>query len=320
MGEKDKRLIKDYVLDEGIVKRTSTVRIEKRGSDKQITAWQCSMIDMIRTTLKFYSILEITLNSDGIVTAATLSEDFSGSQGPFCRPECLNRLVNKYLVGMSFDKDNTVFRNKNMFACRHIFELVSAAITFYRFCDFSTDRDEYVFSDTLHADCNSDGTEISSKNQFELNGNAYCFYIGFSYNPDNIKINNAGFFTDINHLKMHIRFTQNDDELIATTESFSDLHDDLTIKTRFMRILTGYWNKVSKICGAGKNFYFSSLQPISLTGMVLEMLVRVIRSDNPACFGGLLRSMQHANGKPLCLGMVISNEDLPEHFPELFTE
>lgn len=320
MGETVKSLIDEMVLDNGIVKRVSSIRIEKTASGKQITAWQCSMINMIRTTLKFYSILEITLDSNGIVTKALLSEDFVGSQGPLCRPDCLNKLVQKYLVGMSFDTDNTIFRNKNMFACRHVFELVSAAVTFYRFCDYTSDRKEFLFTDTLCADCNPEGTDVTSSNTFEINGEKCCFNLDLSYNPGDIKIADSGIFIAINNLKMNICFTKNGNKLINSVEHFNNLTDDLTIKTRFMRILAGYWHKVGKYCGVAKDFYFSSLQPISLSGMVLEMLVRVVRSDNPACFGGLLKSLQHSGSVPLCLGMVIKDEDLPEFFPDLFPE
>ena len=313
MGVSDKKQIEEIRLTEGMVKRVSTVRIECIGSEKLITAWQCSMIDMVSATIKLYSILEITLDENGIVTKANLSEDFKGSQGPFCRPECLNRLAKKCLIGMSFKSDNSVFKDKNMFACRHVFELVSAAVTFYRYCDFSSGQKEFSFTDTIWGNSTTAGI-INTENHFVLNGDDYRFHNDIAYEPNSVIIDNSGRFVDIRNMKMHFLFTKNDESLFDSSAEVSDLHDDITVKNRLMRIFVSLWNKTGKLCGVDKNFYFTNLQPIAYSGMILEALVRVIRADNPAAFGGLLRALQHAGEKPLCLGMAVTEEELDKYF------
>lgn len=312
-----KKQINELSIDEGIVKRISEVRIECLDRGKRITAWQCSMIDMIKATIKYYSILEIILDENGIVTDATLSDDFKGSHGPLCRPDCLQVLIKKYLIGMSFDNDCSVFRNKNQFACRHTFELIAAAITFYRFCDFTTGQKEYVFSDITRVSC-EDGV-IATSNGFEINGDSYLFTDRLLYRPGDVNIDDSGLFCDMDNFKMDICFTKNGEELLKYVEEFNDLHGDTAVKNRFMRSFVALWNKISRICGTGKDFYFTSLQPITLSGMIFEIIVRVIRADNLSCFVGLLQHLQHFNGVPLCLGMIKEEAGLREFFPDIFS-
>lgn len=304
--------IDELYFDGTLAQRAISVEIEPIDNKTVITAWQCNMASMKTTDLKLPTVLRMVLE-DGTVTEADLMENFKGSQGIPCSPKYLDRILKKQLIDIDFGEDDTVLHNELMFHCRHIFELVAASITFYRFCGSDIKKKNTLF-DFTKAFQAENGLIVTD--EYEINGEKTVTRESFIFAPGDISMQKNGKIAAVKKMAVKAETVFSNGEKLDFSDEIHDIEGSNNVIMSVMKLFSGLWKGIGRKIGIRRNFYFTNLLPSSLYGVFIQAVALMVFKHNYNYFQHSLAGLQRSDERPLCVGMVLNMDELKKFYPE----
>lgn len=304
--------IDELYFDGALAQRAISVEIEPIDNKTVITAWQCNMASMKTTDLKLPTVLRMVLE-DGTVTEADLMENFKGSQGIPCSPKYLDRILKKQLIDIDFGEDDTVLHNELMFHCRHIFELVAASITFYRFCGSDIKKKNTLF-DFTKAFQAENGLIVTD--EYEINGEKTVTRESFIFAPGDISMQKNGKIAAVKKMAVKAETVFSNGEKLDFSDEIHDIEGSNNVIMSVMKLFSGLWKGIGRKIGIRRNFYFTNLLPSSLYGVFIQAVALMVFKHNYNYFQHSLAGLQRSDERPLCVGMVLNMDELKKFYPE----
>lgn len=304
--------IDELYFDGALAQRAISVEIEPIDNKTVITAWQCNMASMKTTDLKLPTVLRMVLE-DGTVTEADLMENFKGSQGIPCSQKYLDRILKKQLIDIDFGEDDTVLHNELMFHCRHIFELVAASITFYRFCGSDIKKKNTLF-DFTKAFQAENGLIVTD--EYEINGEKTATKESFIFAPGDISMQKNGKIAAVKKMAVKAETVFSNGEKLDFSDEIHDIEGSNNVIMSVMKLFSGLWKGIGRKIGIRRNFYFTNLLPSSLYGVFIQAVALMVFKHNYNYFQHSLAGLQRSDERPLCVGMVLNMDELKKFYPE----
>lgn len=309
--------IKELYLDGALAQRALSIHMEPFECGYDIVAWQCNMASMKTTDLKLPTVLHIELDAEGVVTKANLLDGFKGSQGIPCSRKYLDRILSEKLMGISYESDDHIFRNELMFHCRHIFEVVAATISFYRYCkECLNERNSmWELTQAFESECG-----ICVKEKYVVNNAEVEVEEKLVFESEGLTMQIDGKISDIRKMQFVVEGKLNKNPILNLSEEIEDIHGSDKVAMSVMKMFSRPWKQLGARFGFRRNYYFTNLVPSSLYGVVVQAVALLIFPNNYNYFQHSLAGLQRADNRPLCVGMVLNKGELSKFFPEFTQE
>ena len=309
--------IEKLCFDDALCQRAISIEIEPLGENTLIIAWQCNMASMKNADLKLPTVLRVVLDSMGTVIEAELMENFKGSQGIPCSHSYLNRILKKKLIDFSYKDEDKVIHDELMFHCRHIFELVAASITFYRYC-FSRLKEKNSLFEFTKAFIVSDGLLV--KDDYFINNEHFSIEENLIFSVDDIAMQADGKISSIKRIALKMNALHNGESIITHSDEISDISGSDNTIMSMMKLFAAPWRNLGRKIGVRRNYYFTNLVPSSLYGVLIQAIALIIFPNNYNYFQHSLAGLQRSKNKPLCVGIVLNRNELRDFYPEFRDE
>ncbi len=300
-----------------LCQRAISIEMEPIEKNIQIIAWQCNMASMKTADLKLPTVLRIIVNEEAIVTEAELMENFRGSQGLPCSYVYLNRILKERIIGKSFAEENIVLRDKQIFHCRHIFEMVAASITFYNYCSSCLDRKNTLFEITKAFKA---PYGIQAKDECYINDKSIMMEEQLLFSASDISMRTDGKIESINHFGLEFNANCNGEIIASLTDEIFQVSGSGNVIMSMMKMFAAPWKSIGRSLGIRKNYYFSNLMPSSFYGVLIQAIALIIFPNNYNYFQHTLAGLQRNEEGPLCVGMALNMEELHKNYPEFREE
>lgn len=311
-------LIDKLEFEGAMCQRAISLEIVPVENGTKITAWQCNMASMKTTDLRLPTVLLIILNEEGEVKEVELMENFKGSQGIPCSYAYLNRMLKAKLIGMSFLFDDSLMRNELMLHCRHLFELVAAAITFYRYCGGKNIQKKHDLFQLTRAFDSERGLTV--KDEYHIDGKRFSAKQELVFRPSDIVLQADGKIGSINVLSLETEAYAEEEKVLQLEERIEDIRGSDNTIMSVMKLFSAPWKSIGKLIGVRRNYYFTNLLPSSIYGVLVQAISLKYFPNNYNYFQHSLAGLQRNGSVPLCVGMVLNKDELKVHFPEFREE
>lgn len=305
--------IEKLYFDDALAQRTISLELYQENGSTVITAWQCNMARLKTTDLKLPTVLRFILDETGCVTDAELMDDFKGSQGIPCSQRYLNRVLKNVTLGMDFHSDDTILHNETMLHCRHIFELTTAAMTFYRYCPPKPGEHSRVYESTKAYPWEQ-GLRV--RDEYTINGTTIVTEETLAFSGSDLTMLSNGKLGSIGRLSFKADSVCGGEPLPAWEETLSGITGSSSAVMHMMKLFSKPWKNIGKYLGIRRNFYFTNLVPSSLYGVLVQAIALTIFPNNYNYFQHSLAGLQRNQDIPLCIGMVLDPAEIKKFFPD----
>lgn len=307
------REIESLYLDGALAQRIMSIDIRENNNGTDIITWQCNMASMKITDLKLPTVLLIRLDTNDCVYDVELMENFKGSQGIPCSQKYLNRIVKKCLIGRSFLDDDEIYRNKLMFHCRHIYELVAGCMSFYRYCLQKNQKKSSLFEYTK-AFVTDEGILI--EDVYKINDLEYRINENIFILMSDIELQKDGNIRNLKEIKLTGEIYLNNEKLLNYDHYTHSLEGHKNTMLGLLRLFAVPYNNLKNILGLKRNFYFTNLEPTAKYGLFIQAVSLLLFKDNYNYFQFVLSGLQKNGDTPLCVGIASNVEELQHFYPE----
>ena len=181
-------------------------------------------------------------------------------------------LVRNQLIDIDFGEDDTVLHNELMFHCRHIFELVAASITFYRFCGSDIKKKNTLF-DFTKAFQAENGLIVTD--EYEINGEKTVTRESFIFAPGDISMQKNGKIAAVKKMAVKAETVFSNGEKLDFSDEIHDIEGSNNVIMSVMKLFSGLWKGIGRKIGIRRNFYFTNLLPSSLYGVFIQAVALV---------------------------------------------
>lgn len=187
--------------------------------------------------MKLPTVIQITLAPCATVMNVELMDNFKGSQEMTCSKRYLNRILKRKLTGVSYEED-TILRNENEFHCRHIFELIAATITFYRYCKKQLNQKNKLYECTKAL---LDKEGISMLDRYCVNEHEIWVEGKIIFRASDLSMNCDGKIEKIRHLQLKTTGYDKGRQFFASDEEISNIEGSTYTTMSMIKLFMEPW-------------------------------------------------------------------------------
>lgn len=311
------KAIEQLYFDGALAQRAISIEVHSSDRETVITTWQCNMASMKVTDLKLPTVIRLQVTETGVVTGAELMDNFKGSQGIPCSQVYLNRILKSKIIGYSLADDDSLLHQELMFHCRHIYELMAAVTTFYRYCKTQPGTTHRLFNLTK-AFVENDGMRITD--HYQLDGSLLETEARLRFRPSDISLQTNGKIGYIRRIAFEAVSQKNGVVFSEKAAEITDSQGSEECVMNMMKLFALPWKALGREIGVRRNFFFSNLVPSSLYGVMIQAIALMVFPNNYNYFQHSLAGLQRNKDRPLCVGMALNIGELKKFFPEFREE